>query len=75
MSVRGVRAAEAMVVPFDEELGVTAQSEGFTRYRRWDFEATRARWLPAAPALSVLPAVLEPGGEASRPRVRALPLR
>ena len=33
-------AAEAMVVPYDEELGVTAQSEGFTRYRAWDFEAT-----------------------------------
>ena len=33
-------AADAMVVPFDVELGVTAQSEGFTRYRRWDFEAT-----------------------------------
>jgi alpha,alpha-trehalose phosphorylase len=29
-----------MVVPFDNELGVHAQSEGFTRYRRWDFEAT-----------------------------------
>lgn len=34
------RAADAMVVPFDEELGVTSQSEGFTRYRKWDFEAT-----------------------------------
>ncbi len=34
------RAAGAVVVPFDEELGVTAQSEGFTRYRPWDFEAT-----------------------------------
>ncbi len=34
------RAAAAMVVPFDQELGVTAQSEGFTRYRHWDFEAT-----------------------------------
>ena len=33
-------AADAMVVPFDDELGVTSQSEGFTRYRRWDFEAT-----------------------------------
>ena len=32
-------AAGAIVVPFDEELGVTAQSAGFTRYRRWDFEA------------------------------------
>jgi len=28
------------VVPFDAELGVTSQSEGVTRYRRWDFEAT-----------------------------------
>ena len=34
-------AADAVVVPFDAELGVTAQSEGFTRYRPWDFEATR----------------------------------
>jgi alpha,alpha-trehalose phosphorylase len=35
-------AAEAMVIPFDDALGVTAQSEGFTRYRRWDFAATGA---------------------------------
>jgi alpha,alpha-trehalose phosphorylase len=34
------KAADAVVVPFDNELGVTAQSEGFTRYRPWDFEAT-----------------------------------
>ena len=33
-------AAAAMVVPFDVELGVTQQSEGFTRYRRWDFAST-----------------------------------
>lgn len=33
-------AADAMVVPYDIELGVTSQSEGFTRYRPWDFEAT-----------------------------------
>jgi alpha,alpha-trehalose phosphorylase len=32
-------AADEMVVPFDHELGVTAQSDGFTRYRRWDFES------------------------------------
>jgi alpha,alpha-trehalose phosphorylase len=31
------QAADAMVVPFDKELGVTSQSEGFTRYREWDF--------------------------------------
>lgn len=33
-------AADAIVVPFDEELGVTPQSEGFTRFRRWSFAAT-----------------------------------
>ena len=35
-----------IVVPFDDELGVTAQSEGFTRYRRWDFAATSAEEYP-----------------------------
>jgi alpha,alpha-trehalose phosphorylase len=34
------RAAEEIVVPFDLELGVTPQSEGFTRYRRWNFATT-----------------------------------
>ncbi|HVV91450.1 MAG TPA: family 65 glycosyl hydrolase, partial [Solirubrobacterales bacterium] len=33
-------AAEAMTIPYDEELGVHAQSEGFTRHARWDFENT-----------------------------------
>ena len=32
-----LQAASNMVIPFDEELDVTAQSEGFTRYRQWDF--------------------------------------
>jgi alpha,alpha-trehalose phosphorylase len=40
------RAASTMVVPFDEELSVTSQSAGFTRYRRWDFEATGAEEYP-----------------------------
>ena len=40
------RAASAMAIPFDEKLGVTAQSEGFTRYRRWDFDATDAGKYP-----------------------------
>jgi alpha,alpha-trehalose phosphorylase len=39
-------AADSMVVPFDHELGVTSQSEGFTRYRRWDFEAIRPEEYP-----------------------------
>jgi alpha,alpha-trehalose phosphorylase len=33
-------AARAMVIPFDEDLQVTAQSEGFTRLRQWDFAGT-----------------------------------
>lgn len=37
---RWLAAADAMVIPFDEELGVTAQSGGFTRFRRWNFAAT-----------------------------------
>jgi alpha,alpha-trehalose phosphorylase len=40
------KAADAMVVPFDHELGVTAQSEGFTRYRPWDFAAMRPEDYP-----------------------------
>jgi alpha,alpha-trehalose phosphorylase len=39
---RWQRAADSIVVPFDDELGVTQQSEGFTRYRRWDFTKTTA---------------------------------
>jgi alpha,alpha-trehalose phosphorylase len=35
-------AATAMVVVFDEELGVHPQSEGFTRHARWDFSKTGA---------------------------------
>jgi alpha,alpha-trehalose phosphorylase len=33
-------AARAVVVPEDPELGVTPQSESFTRQRPWNFEAT-----------------------------------
>jgi alpha,alpha-trehalose phosphorylase len=33
-------AAAAIVVPYDDELGVTAQCEGFTRFRNWDFQTT-----------------------------------
>jgi alpha,alpha-trehalose phosphorylase len=34
-------AADAVVVPFDDDLGVTAQCDGFTRLRKWDFDASR----------------------------------
>ena len=33
-------AAKAMVIPYDEELGVHPQSENFTKHQRWDFEGT-----------------------------------
>jgi alpha,alpha-trehalose phosphorylase len=33
-------AAGSVVIPHDHELGVTAQSEAFTRYRKWDFADT-----------------------------------
>jgi alpha,alpha-trehalose phosphorylase len=33
-------AADAVVIPYDEDLRITPQAEGFTRYRRWDFEHT-----------------------------------
>jgi alpha,alpha-trehalose phosphorylase len=29
-----------MVIPYDDDLKVTAQSEAFTRYRQWDFAGT-----------------------------------
>ncbi len=32
-------AADRMHVPYDDRLGVHPQSEGFTRYARWDFAA------------------------------------
>jgi alpha,alpha-trehalose phosphorylase len=35
-----VAAAEAMLVPYDEELGVHAQAELFTHHQDWDFENT-----------------------------------
>jgi alpha,alpha-trehalose phosphorylase len=39
-------AAEAMTVPYDEALGVHAQSEGFTRHQEWDFESTTPEQYP-----------------------------
>ena len=33
-------AAAAMLIPYDEALGVHQQAEGFTEHARWDFEST-----------------------------------
>ncbi|MET8653691.1 glycoside hydrolase family 65 protein [Nocardia aurea] len=38
--------AEEMAMPYNEELRVHEQSEGFTRHARWDFEATPADHYP-----------------------------
>jgi alpha,alpha-trehalose phosphorylase len=34
-------AARAVVIPYDEKLGVHAQSEAFTHHEEWDFERSR----------------------------------
>lgn len=39
-------AAERVVIPYDAELGVHQQSEGFTEHQVWDFAATRADQYP-----------------------------
>jgi alpha,alpha-trehalose phosphorylase len=39
-------AARAILIPFDERLGVHAQAEGFTEHQRWDFERTTADQYP-----------------------------
>ncbi|MGH8997882.1 MAG: glycosyl hydrolase family 65 protein, partial [Acidimicrobiia bacterium] len=40
------RAADAVVVPYDDKLGVHAQSEGFTAHAEWDFEGTPPEHYP-----------------------------
>lgn len=37
-------AAAAMKIPYDEDLGVHPQSEGFTSYQRWDFASQGDRY-------------------------------
>jgi alpha,alpha-trehalose phosphorylase len=39
-------AADAMHVPFDEELGVHPQAQGFTRHAEWDFAGTKPDQYP-----------------------------
>jgi len=40
------RCADAVVIPFDEALGVHPQAEGFTRHAVWDFAGTRPDQYP-----------------------------
>jgi alpha,alpha-trehalose phosphorylase len=39
-------AADAMYVPYDKDLGVHPQADGFTKHETWDFEATTAEQYP-----------------------------
>ena len=39
-------AARTMLIPFDEQLGVHPQAEGFTGAQPWDFEHTTPRQYP-----------------------------
>jgi alpha,alpha-trehalose phosphorylase len=39
-------AAAAMLIPFDERLGVHPQASGFTNHARWDFAATKPEHYP-----------------------------
>ncbi|MCM3882403.1 glycoside hydrolase family 65 protein [Frankia sp. R82] len=39
-------AAEDMYIPYDPNLGVHPQSEGFTEHETWDFEHTKAEQYP-----------------------------
>ncbi len=39
-------AAQAMLIPYDAQLGVHPQAEGFTEHQRWDFERTAPEQYP-----------------------------
>jgi alpha,alpha-trehalose phosphorylase len=39
-------AARAMLIPYDQRLGVHPQAEGFTEHERWDFERTSPKQYP-----------------------------
>jgi alpha,alpha-trehalose phosphorylase len=39
-------AADHVVIPYDDKLGVHQQSEGFTHHELWDFEATKETQYP-----------------------------
>jgi len=44
--IAGWRDAAAMVIPFEADLNITPQCEGFTRYCKWDFGATKPNDYP-----------------------------
>ena len=56
-----------MHIPYDRELGVHQQSQGFTRLQEWDFENTPPEAYPLLLQLPVLRPVPQAGGQAGRP--------
>ena len=60
-------AAAAMHIPYDEELRVHQQCDGFTRLQEWDFANTPHGELPAAAELPVLRHLPEEGHQAAGP--------
>ena len=58
-------AADAVNIPYDEELGVHQQCEGFTTFAEWDFET--GQQIPAAAARGLRPALPRAGDQAGRP--------
>ena len=69
------RCADAVVVPFDERLGVHEQSTGFTRHARWDFEGTAPEQYPLLLHFPYFDLYRKQVLQAGRPRARAVRLR
>ena len=68
-------AAQAMLIPYDETLGIHPQAEGFTEHAPWDFERDCARAVPAAAALPLLRSVSQAGRQTGRSRACAVSAR
>ena len=66
-------AAQAMLIPYDEDLGVHPQAEEFTDHAVWDFAQHGARSVPAAAALPLLRPLPQAGRQAGRPGAGAVP--
>ncbi len=67
-------AANNVVIPYDERLGVHPQSERFTDHARWDFDAMKPDDYPLLLQLPLLRPVPEAGGQAGRPGARHAPV-
>ena len=72
---RGATPPRRCCIPYDDELGVHPQAEGFTTHEVLGLRSDRARPVPAAAALPVLRPVPQAGRQAGRPRARDAPVR